>query len=352
MVANFGRLYCDPKATQFGVEFGSKAMVAESKGRFHNVLRDAHIIPGMAQTAVHQLRDIGDLFDPEPESVGQSVPLLVLLQQAYDSPILKPKMPYDPNAFISARLRDAMKDGRPNEIRRLCALWWPANLSQLKSEEVQQLLEQKVEELFWVNTLILAGTGKEGRKPRLDFFFMHALNATIFLPSLFRVIREDKHKIQLLRGLLPTIFIFIIMRGRPRINPKLLMSYTASPRPSVDRPIVDPEALGNPADTDIANPWPAIIESSLLAPDAHVIKAIRTLYYAAQRYGQRAAGQVPGAFVDGKESHIGSSILDGTVFVRAAGVIMDTLGWMAYGERPGEWDRSALGWEDAWKNGD
>lgn len=39
--------------------------------------------------------------------------------------------------------------------------------------------------------------------------------------------------------------------------------------------------------------------------------------------------------------------VDGTVFVRAAGVMVDTLGWGEGGEK-GEWDRSALGWDEAW----
>lgn len=32
--------------------------------------------------------------------------------------------------------------------------------------------------------------------------------------------------------------------------------------------------------------------------------------------------------------------MDGTMFVRAAGVVSEVLGWVAYGGKEGEWDRS------------
>jgi len=44
--------------------------------------------------------------------------------------------------------------------------------------------------------------------------------------------------------------------------------------------------------------------------------------------------------------------VDGSVFVRAAGLVMGNLGWVGWGEKKGAWDRSALGWDDAWKGED
>jgi hypothetical protein len=40
---------------------------------------------------------------------------------------------------------------------------------------------------------------------------------------------------------------------------------------------------------------------------------------------------------------------DGTIFIRAAGVIMDVTGWCREGEDEGGWDMSALGYDEAWK---
>jgi len=103
------------------------------------------------------------------------------------------------------------------------------------------------------------------------------------------------------------------------------------------------------------NPWPALINGCLHHSDSHVLKAMRTFVLAAQHYGDRSAGQVPGIWRDevgGEQTHNGISTVDGTLFVRAAGVMMDTLGWSAYGQEEGEWDRSALGWDAAWESGD
>ena len=82
---------------------------------------------------------------------------------------------------------------------------------------------------------------------------------------------------------------------------------------------------------------------------------MRALFYAAQKYGSTAAGDVVGTFRNEEgqvETHKGMGKVDGTLFVRAAGVVMDTLGWVSHGQAVGAWDRSALGWEDAWKNED
>ena len=44
--------------------------------------------------------------------------------------------------------------------------------------------------------------------------------------------------------------------------------------------------------------------------------------------------------------------LDGSAFVRAAGVLLDVMGWVGPGggEQEGDWDRSALGWDEAWED--
>ena len=42
--------------------------------------------------------------------------------------------------------------------------------------------------------------------------------------------------------------------------------------------------------------------------------------------------------------------MDGTVFVRAAGLFMDYKGWVMHGEKEKPWDVSGLGWDDAWRN--
>lgn len=272
---------------------------------------------------------------------GEALSLLEILRRVYDSPILKPVMPYDYDALFSARRNDACKDGRPEEIRDLASLWWS---SPVKEDDIVT----KTEELIWMATLLLVSTGKPGRKPRLDFFLMHVLNCTLFLPSILGVLEKRESQENLLKVLLPAIFLILEIRGRPRVDASLIMSYTDHPLPPR---MIDVQNISAMAIEEV-NPWPAIVADVLHAPDAHTVKAIRTLYYAAQRYGTTAVEDVRGIFRPGaeEETHKGISALDGSIFVRAAGVVMNTMGWVTCGEKQGSWDRSALGWDDAWKD--
>ncbi|KAH9933111.1 uncharacterized protein BXZ73DRAFT_89778 [Epithele typhae] len=241
----------------------------------------------------------------------------VMVAQAYDSDIMHPVMPYDPNAFITARYAAACTPERVAEIRRLSALW-QVDASSLIA------IDEKVEELIWTTTLLLVGSGRAGRKPRLDFFLMHFLNASLFVPSLLAAIPSTQSKAALLRALVPALLVTLLIRGRPRIDATLAMSYHAVPRP------------------------PPVAANGVNPPKP----AVRVLYYGAQRYGRTPPGGVIGAFdTNGRETHPGMAKLDGSLFVRAAGVVMDTLGWVTHGQKTGSWDRSALGWDDAWKNG-
>lgn len=269
----------------------------------------------------------------------------------YDSPILKPVMPYEPDALLSKRAADARRDGRPEEIVRLSNLWF------VDASRGQAELDEKAEELIWLATLLMAGTSKPGRKPRLDFFLMHMVTSSLFVPSLLRVIPTLESKVTLVRAVLPVILMYTTVRGRPRIDPGLLMSYPATPRPPARQGLAscqrNASAVGDPAQDEYVNPWPEIVASILHTPETHAIKTIRTLYYAAQKYGTTPPGGVIGAFRrDGTETHEGAAKLDGTIFVRAAGAVMNTLGWVSHGQKQGTWDRSALGWDDAWNNAD
>ncbi|CDO71498.1 hypothetical protein BN946_scf184909.g92 [Trametes cinnabarina] len=355
--------------TGYAVEFQSDAMVAQGNLVPSPTMQEGNILnvipfTALAQTAVHEAfrPELFDLTNPPPApetldykhsasshrepSKGHS--LLSILRQVYDSDIMKPVMPYDPDALLSARFRAACADGRPEEIRRLSALW------QIDTSRGQAELDEKVEELLWTATLLLVGSGRRGHKPRLDFFLMHMLNASLFVPSLLAAIPTMESKATLLRAIVPVLLIYLTVRGRPRIDAELVLTYTDTPRPPNERlPEPDASAIGKPQDSADFNPWPGIVASVLHAPDAHTLKAIRVLYYAAQRYGRTPPGGVIGAFdVDGRETHEGIGKVDGTLFVRAAGVVMNTLGWVTHGQEAGSWDRSGLGWDDAWKSSD
>ena len=66
-----------------------------------------------------------------------------------------------------------------------------------------------------------------------------------------------------------------------------------------------------------ANPWSAIIASACDHPDVHLVKVIRTLCLAASLFGHSPPGYM-------KSSLEGTDIMDGSIFIRAAGMTLDT----------------------------
>ncbi|KDR68431.1 hypothetical protein GALMADRAFT_257159 [Galerina marginata CBS 339.88] len=347
-------------------ENGANMLVRVMSGAVHPFIQigygaefgdDTIIATGLAQAAVHTPIQ-GTVFNVEKFAPPQTITLLELLREVYDSEILKPPMPYDPNAFINARMKSALADGRAKEIERICAKYY------INDAITDTEIAQKTEECIWLATLLTFATGKKGRKPRLDFFLMHLLNSSLFLRPLCGMLKKSQHKAALLRAYIPVLIMVVLSRGRPRINPELLMSYTDVPRPplgNASHPKPAESSLGAPANDADYNPWPAMIEGVLYHPDSHVLKAMRALVFGAQHFGATPAGDVVGSHGSssmqggGKsadETHVGMAEVDGTVFVRAAGILMDTLGWVSHGQKEGEWDRSALGWDAAWESGD
>ena len=309
------------------------------------------LLIGLSQIAM-TLSLPDSLFHSEKKvETSQSITLLELLAQVYESKVLHPPMPYDPDALISTRIRLALENGGAEEIHRICSQYG------LFGDFKEADIALKVEECIWVSTLLMASTGRAGRKPRLDFFLMHLVTSSLFLQSFFAVLEKPDHKVALLNAYIPVVVLITLVRGRPRINPELLMSYTDVPRPPVsagNKSEPSSKYIGNPENDSDYNPWPAIIEAAQYYHDSHVCKTLRTLIFASQKYGDKAPGAAIGAFHrdSGAETHNGTGKMDGTIFVRAAGLVLDTFGWVNYGEKGGEWDRSALGWDGAWDSGD
>ena len=162
----------------------------------------------------------------EKVETSQNITLLEVLAQVYESKILHPPMPYDPNALLSARIRLALANGGAEEIHRICSQYG------VSSDFKEADLASKVEECIWVSTLLLGSTGKEGRKPRLDFFLMHLVTSSLFLHPFFAVLKKPAHKAALLNAYIRVpVLTSTTTRGWPRIDPALLMSYTDKPRP-------------------------------------------------------------------------------------------------------------------------
>ncbi|KAJ6454209.1 hypothetical protein C8R45DRAFT_1038361 [Mycena sanguinolenta] len=321
-----------------GAEFGQDYMIAQ----------------GLAMATVTSAETSGFVLDkpsglPEIADTGKGVTLLGLLREVYDSDLLKPILPYEPDAFLSTRFKRFTKNpDRGTELARIYAKW--SIDTTLTGAAAEQEFANKAEECLVQATLLLAATGRPNHAPRLDFFLMHILTSALCIPSLLSIIPDPVHKAQLLQGYARSSALFVLLRGRPRINIPLLMSYTEFPRPPAHAPPGGPDALGGPNSVGETNPWLAIAQNALHHKDAHVLKVVRTLYYCAVKYGGKVAGSAIGARDEkGEETHVGTGIMDGTIFVRAAGVVSDMMGWIAYGGKEHEWDRSALGWDAAWE---
>lgn len=84
--------------------------------------------------------------------------------------------------------------------------------------------------------------------------------------------------------------------------------------------------------------------------DSHVPKAIRSLVHYDSLYGSLPAGGFIGAVDEnGKEVLPGITKVDGTVFIRGAGLLMDALGWCREGQEEGSWEFSPIGYDEVWQ---
>ncbi|KAE9400843.1 hypothetical protein BT96DRAFT_956686 [Gymnopus androsaceus JB14] len=324
----------------YALEFGNDALVSTgiSSSNLSKTLLSTYIFhfTGIASACVHTVRS-SCLFEPEPKNNSTGLTVLEILSLLQASPILKPE-----------------------EIIALC--------SRFHVDETlgDAEMKSKIEELVWGSVLLLFATGREGRKPRLDFFLMHLVTSSIFLQSYINVLENPAHKASIIKAFLPGMLLFSLVRGRPTIKPHLLMEATDKPRPpylsATDKPRPPylsgspykpgKNTIGSPMNDEDYNPWPALIEASIHSSDSHVPQDDADIV---RGY---TSGSVIGAFKQAEgakeaETHEGVAKLDGSIFVRAAGMLMDYMGWTTYGQpERDDWDRSAHGWDDAWNDGD
>ncbi|KAF9532871.1 hypothetical protein CPB83DRAFT_846517 [Crepidotus variabilis] len=318
----------------YGLEFGHEAIIAT----------------GLAQAATGTFIQ-GSIPTFDTTAPEKTISLLELLRRVSESDILKPP-PFNPDTLISKRFELAYANGGIEELQRLCSLY---HISDTITDDE---LDKKIDEIFWVATLLLSATGKKGRKPRLDFFFMHFVTSSILIRPWFGYLKKQEHKAAFFRIYVFTMMALTLARGRPKIDISLAMSYPAVVRqPMQSNEHIKPseDALGSPFNDDDFNPWPELIQGALYHPECHVVKTIRSLAYYAKNLGTTSPGDIPGAWRDADsqvETFPGVGQLDGTIFVRAAGLVLNTLGWCAHGQKQGKWDYSALGWDEAWDNED
>ena len=172
---------------------------------------------------------------------------------------------------------------------------------------------------------------------------MHLVTSSIFLPSLAAHLCP-KSQVLLLRSHLLISAVWYIAVSRPPIDIESFMASTiAHPFPpgSVPPQSQPQWILPNPSSqlATTPNPWLAIIQRTLAHPEDHLAKLQRAFAHYAQMWGDKPAGYLcqnqGGTTIELK----GAEKLDGTLFVRAAGLTIDRLGKDTEGDRPRFWDR-------------
>lgn len=162
---------------------------------------------------------------------------------------------------------------------------------------------------------------------------MHLVTSSIFLPSLCANL-EPKSIQLLLRTYLSSLLAFWIGKGRP--NLRITKEFIASTNPPLQEPNVDSNPATDTLTPNIVtpNPWLAIRQSVLQHPDEHLGKTQRSLMHWASLFGTRPSGE----WVNNAKNLEGIELLDGSIFIRIAGLTVDALGWMREGQEKRGWD--------------
>lgn len=318
--------------TGFGAEFGLAGVSAE----------------GLAMTAVHPSNL--DLIDrawfpdvvSEPNIKGGTRSALTILSLIACDPRFSNVKPIE-GGLLAGGLK------RYGKAIREYVEMWKFDIS----SEVG--LADAIEELSWVNTLIYGVGGHvSNQRFKADFFLMHLLTSSLFLPSLVANIPKYSSRRLFLLTYFITSLVFYVARGRPKLDVRAFYEGTQHLLHKVPGVHTSPApgTLPDPS-SDLAqtpNTWLPLIQTVLVHPNEHLCKAQRALAHYSALYGTRRKGELSGlvegrslsaaqlAREDEAEEKVGLKELDGTVFLRIAMLTQNRLGWMREGEHEDRWD--------------
>ncbi|KAL4062791.1 hypothetical protein V8B97DRAFT_2112267 [Scleroderma yunnanense] len=218
-----------------------------------------------------------------------------------------------------------------------------------------------VEELSWAIT-ILYGVGGHlsSQEFRADFYLMHLMTSSLFLPSLLANISNVSSRRVLLLTYFTTALTFYIARGRPNLDLRGFYNDTEHFLHKVPGTATSPipGTLPNPS-SDLAqapNAWLPLIQSVLVHPNDHLCKVQRALAHYSSSYGGHRKGWIKAlsapeargvspaqlAREEEVEDKVGLKELEGTLFLRVAMLTQNRIGWMREGESPRSWDALGL----------
>ncbi|KAE9399698.1 hypothetical protein BT96DRAFT_1019364 [Gymnopus androsaceus JB14] len=290
----------------YGAEFGLPGMVVE----------------GLALTAVHQTTPGFDIF-VEPFIASGSDAAVEQVTSNLNSLSVKPnaaegvhaltilaRVMKEPTMVIKEMDEKEMFSFLPQKGNALSQYTsaWSFNLS--NPNEV----ERKIEELQWMNVLIYTAAGfRKHKEFQADFYFMHLVTSSLFLPSLTAHLSPSSRE-ALLRGYLGASLAIYVARGRPNIDPVPL--FESADFSSMDSTLNNTPAISLPLSTSTSanpNPWLPVIQKAIVHPDDHLAKFQRAVAHYSILYGLSKAGSLDGRGIELP----GVEKVDGTLFVRA-----------------------------------
>ncbi|KAI0739632.1 hypothetical protein C8Q80DRAFT_1222030 [Daedaleopsis nitida] len=330
--------------TGYGAEFGLLGMFAEglAETAVHLVTAPALTPSSLMQYATAAASDAKNATVSRLASLMPSLVLEQFSRTTQSQPVVAPSKSVHALSLVARLLTDDFwsyktiglpppKGGEEDtSLERVLHLRGDQLVEVMKEWTVDgmnaQQVQDKIEELFWTNVVIYAVGGWGGRTHSKtgqfngDFFFVHLVTSVLFLPSLVAYLSPTSTTILLRTYLLNTLALYVA-RGRPAL------------------PVADFFASGTLVPDDPhPNPWLTLLQNTVMHEDDHLCKLQRTLAHFASLYGTTPAGHFArlGVELGGAER------LDGSLFVRAAGLSMDRLGWVREGGEKGEWDFDAF----------
>lgn len=168
------------------------------------------------------------------------------------------------------------------------------------------------------------------------------MTSNLFIPSILSLLKPTSQA-NLLKAFFAASLSFFISSGRPAFTIQSFFENTTA----------DPKHPSLPTSKEqTGNPWFSVLSATIPHKDEHHIKAERAFAHSASLYGSRPRGYFKDVELEGAE------YLDGTLFVRVGGLLIDAVGWNwafklgkdegrseeAQGDAP-FWDRNGAGWE-------
>lgn len=151
------------------------------------------------------------------------------------------------------------------------------------------------------------------------------VTSSLFLPSLIAYL-SPRSQVLLLRGYLSIVLTWWVMRGRPALNIKSFVKTTSVELSIPTTPV--PKSPLSTETTPVPNPFLPILQSAITHPNDHLVKIQRTFAHFDTLYGRRPAGYFRGTELEDAE------LLDGSLFLRAALLTADSIGWVREGKEP------------------